>query len=176
MDVIGIDVEAAEINVSGFGVLVKPHVDCFLDIAVDQATRLISVGVGLFVTTDEGEEKELSVSFEDHLPYYALPKRGEIGVELRDLLDPQRSLDQVVGMAIAGFLAVDAYLMITCDDAAPNERNVVELRLRVGELYEDAVERPYRELAPFLEAFASPPESEIVREMGLGLEPLPEKS
>lgn len=81
-------------------------------------------------------------------------------------------------MAIAQLLALDAELVLTCDDSAPNERSVVELRIRVGELYEDAVERPYGEIAEFLELGESPgADAEILRKMDGILGPLPgEKS
>ncbi|MBI2624641.1 hypothetical protein HYW67_04135 [Candidatus Parcubacteria bacterium] len=167
MDVIGIDAEAAEIEITGVDVSVKPTVSCYLHIKVDSATRLVSASAEL--AWGKGGQ-ELTIHFEDPIPYDALPRRGEIGVELRDLLNPQYNFGDAVGMSLAGFFALDAELVITCDDPTPTADRTV--RLRIGELYEETVELPYREIAPFLEGPGPEADAEALRQANRVLGPL----
>lgn len=167
----GTDIDSTEIVRLHFeSVEPKPETRFYLDISLDPTTHLLNVKV--VISASHEDFREHALDFEDTFPIEALPRRGTVGIDLRDFLDPLDEPDRVVAHALSNLLVDYAELWATRDETDPSKMHTVVFRLRIGSAYEDSVECGLNDLAGFLEQTGTELDPELRETMEKALGPL----
>lgn len=170
------DVEGTEIVGLQFeGVEPKPERRFYLDASLDPTTHLLNVKVVISAPHEDGFREHI-LDFEDTFPIEALLRRGTVGIDLRDFLDPFDEPERVVASALSNLLVEDAELWVMRDESVLSKERVVTFRLRIGAAYEDEVECKLDDLVGFLEPAETELDPKLREAMEQALGPLPEKS